>query len=773
MLQISKPRLAAEPGASVLEAVSASELYAVVRSFLHRQFATIAFAVVAMLVLAAAYILVTPAKYAGHALLMIDMHRSQFLAQQQTPLGDLPVDSATVDTQIEILKSENIALSVIKDLHLDQDPEFTRPSAGVIGTAFGLLAYLLPSRPPAGPQSQTSAEFRATRGALGTLQSRTSIRRVGLTYAIEIDVQSLNPDRAAQIANALADAYVVDTLDAKYQTTRRAGGWLQDRLKELREQSASAERAVVDFKANNNIVDTGGRLMNEQQLAEINSALLQGRAQTAEAKARLERVQQILNAKDPDPASSAAATVTDTLHNEVITKLRQQYLDLSGKESDWSTRYGPNHLAVINLRNQMREIRRSILDELRRIAETYKSEYEIAKTREDSMQLSLSDIVAQSHATNEAQVTLHNLESSAQTYRTLYDSFLQRYMESVQQQSFPFTEARLITRATPPLAKSSPRTGFVLALAAVGGLVLGIGFGMLREIADNVFRTTEQVEERLDCDCLGVVPLVKGASKVLGMARAPSGKGASGPPRTAMRDQDLLWMVNDSPFSRFAESIRALKVAADLSKAIKANKVIGITSSLPNEGKSTIAMALAQLIAVGGGRAVLVDCDLRNPSLSRQLAPEHKTGLLDVIAGAASLADAIWTDPATRLSFLPAVVRTRLANSSEILASEATRRAFETLRATYDYVIVDLSPLAPVVDVRAMTHLVDSFIFVVEWGRTKIDVAAHALGAASGVHDNLLGAVLNKADMDMLGRYEAHRGTSYYNRYYARYGYTD
>ena len=166
------------------------------------------------------------------------------------------------------------------------------------------------------------------RTAIGTFEDNLKVKRSGLTYAIDIEFKSLNPDRAAQVANAIADAYVVDTLDAKYQTTRRAASWLQDRLKELREESANAEHAVVDYKTKNHIVDTGGRLMNEQQLAELNSALIQARAMTAETKARLDRVQQIIAAGDVDPTASVTATVADTLKNEVINKLRTQYLEL-------------------------------------------------------------------------------------------------------------------------------------------------------------------------------------------------------------------------------------------------------------------------------------------------------------------------------------------------------------------------------------------------------------------------------------------------------------
>jgi succinoglycan biosynthesis transport protein ExoP len=234
----------------------------------------------------------------------------------------------------------------------------------------------------------------------------------------------------------------------------------------------------------------------------------------------------------------------------------------------------------------------------------------------------------------------------------------------------------------------------------------------------------------------------------------------------------LLRYVIDSPLSRFSESIRAVKVAADLSGVAKSNKVIGITSSLPNEGKSTIAASLALLSAHSGSRVILVDCDLRKPSLTQALVPNATLGLIEVLTGTDSLENVIWLDPSTQLSFLPAGVKRRLTHTSEILASDAMKRLFTRLRESYDYVIVDLSPLAPVVDVRSTAHLVDSYLFVVEWGKTKIDLVEHVLSATHGVYDNLLGVVLNKADVNRLGLYESHH-SNYYNRYYARYGYTD
>ena len=221
-----------------------------------------------------------PPRYTGRAVLVIDAHKAQ-LFQNEAPLSNLPRHLTAVDTQIEILNSDSIASSAIDELHLNEDPEFISPRAGVIGSLVGfangavnsVLSVFMPStanEPAAAPD-----ELLAQR-ALGTFHSRLKVRRVGLTYAIEIDFEFFNPDRAAQVANAVVDAYAVDLLETKYQVTKRASVWLQDRLKELREELTNAERAVVDTKTKNNIVDTGGRLMNEQQLAEYNSELIQG-----------------------------------------------------------------------------------------------------------------------------------------------------------------------------------------------------------------------------------------------------------------------------------------------------------------------------------------------------------------------------------------------------------------------------------------------------------------------------------------------------------------
>jgi len=785
---LQRPQLSQRPVATGVNAEPLQEMLSWMLAICRRQYVLIVFVVLLFCGFGAVYILTTPKRYTSTAELVIDSRKVQLL-QQQNPMGsDMPIDSSMVDSQVEIMKSQSIALAVIKDLRLKEKPEFVgRP--GMFAAVLSLFSF--------GESSDATNDFRLTQAALGRFQSMLAIKRRMLSYVIEITYQSEDPALAAQVANAVAEAYIVDSLEAKYQATKRAATWLQDRLSELREQASAADRAVVEFKQKNNIVDAGGRLLNEQQLSEVNSSLTVSRATTAEAQARFDRIHDILSNSKEDALVSDVATVADTLRNDVINKLRSQYLDLAARESNWSQKYGAQHLAVINLQNQMREIRRSIRDELGRIAESYRSDLEIAKAREQSVRDSLGKTITQANELNQAQIVLRDLEANAQSSRALADNFLQLYMVSVQQQSFPMTEARVITQATPALGKSWPKTWIVAAICMFGGGLLGFGLAALRDLSDRVFRTTNQVENRLGVPCISIVPKVGGSpsdpadprfgesllgsiNKLLSRDRAagpgwkaPPSAGPSAPQWEITSRGSLMDVIVSEPFSRAAESIRSIRMAVELSSLDSATqKVIGLTSTLPHEGKTTISSALAAMLAKSGVKTLLVDGDLRNPSLTKLLAPSAKAGLLEVILGSAPLDEAILSDKATGLDFLPTVVESKLAHTSDILLSEAMERLFELLRKRYDRIVLDLSPVAPIVDVRGTGKLVDSYVLVIEWASTKVDVVERAIAEMPVFQHKLIGVVLNKVDIKTMARYGAGEGDYYYNRHYHRYGYT-
>jgi succinoglycan biosynthesis transport protein ExoP len=722
------------------------------------------------------YLLVTPPQYTATATLLIDSSTLRVLQNQLQPQGDIPLDVLQVGSQVEILGSRKIALAVVKDLNLAEDPDF-------VGTGAGLWSLV--------SRDTSSKEDRAQR-ALDEFLSHRNISRGEKTYALNISYTSRSPVIAAKIANALAEAYIDDQLGAKFQTITRASGWLLDRINELKAKATSADRAVLEFKEKNNIVDFGGingtagggapsRLIGEQQLFELNSQLATARASTGEAKARLDRIEQIRK------MDVSEAAIADILKSEIITRLRNQYLDLSAREANITARYGSDHTAATNLREQMEELRRNIAAELGRIAASYRSDYLIAKTREESLERSLANLVSEGQLTNRDRLGLAELESSAKVYHALYDSFLQRYMEAIQQQSFPITDARVISAAVPPSQKSKPVASFVLAIAVTMGFIVSLGIAALREATDGVFRTGRQAERELRVRCLAVIPLAP--TRAVPVPALPGSTAASSRPdadpwNLPQRQDDqgakpdargyaftdpLKRRAADDPVSVFTEAFRAIKVTALLEAAIRDNKVIGITSTLPNEGKSTVACNLAVLMADAGKRVVLIDADLRNPTLARSLSPRPSTGWLEVLSGKIDLSQAIGQEPTTGLALLPLLLTEAPVHSDEVLSSQRFKDLIDQLRQRYDYVIVDLPPTAPVVDVRAVASVIDSFVFVVEWGNTRIKAVRHHLLAEPELRDRLLGVVLNKADLKALERFEQpginHNGY-YMNRSY-------
>jgi capsular exopolysaccharide synthesis family protein len=572
---------------------------------------------------AVVYLAMTPARYTASSMLLFDVRKNEPF-QQQGYLN-AAADSAFVDSQVEVLKSENLARSVVRTLSLQSDPEFARP-AGFLAAIQGFTGGI--GVLGASPTSTESDQFGHV---VRTFQKNLTIKRTGLTYVVSIDYRSLDPNKAARISNAAAEAYLVGEFDSKYQAARRANVWLQDRINELKAQAAKAERAVAEYKAKND-VDMSGSRLNEQQLAD---------------------------------------------------------------------------------------------------------------------------------ASSQRRATLKDLESTAQTYRTLHEALLQRVTEFTQQQSFPATEARVVSPASPPLEASEPKALIALGVASILGLVGGFGAAFAREYLDRTFRSSKQVEREIGVECLGILPAIQLARRPLPKWRQDVASGE----RIISASVERHRFVVREPLSRFAQTIRDLKVAADTATLHRSNNVIGITSARPHEGKSLLAANLSEMIALSGCKVLLIDCELRNAGLTGQLAPKAKEGLLEVVAGRAAVSDFIWHDPITNLHFLPAVkpagerdqnIKEQLSPATLFQRTQLTpmglKALLESVQDSYDYVILDLPPIAPVADVKAISHLIDAFILVIEFGRTSQQAVIDALNAAPTVCEKLLGAVLNKADPKELRR---------------------
>lgn len=712
------------------------------------------------LALAVLYIILATPLYTSTARILIDTRMNQNL-QTQKLVEETPIDTSLVDSQVEIISSESIVLPVVKAMNLTHDPEFAGPPSALGAKIWWQIKELIKRAKQALNMSESRVvdpETLLERTAVETFLERLKAKREASTYVIEVSFSSEDPSKAAKIANAIAETYIGANLEAKSTSTKMANQWLQDRLSELKVQTTNADRALQNYKTTNNLVDTGRGLLSLEQLSELNTQLIYAKAAAAEAKARLDRIRQLTVEGITD------ATVTDALSNSVITRLRAQYLDLAARAADLSSRVGAQHFTVVKIHEQMDELRKSIGNEQQRIADAYASDYEIAKARERALTDHLTRLVQEAGRSSQAQVTMRDLESSADTYRNLYNTFLQKFQETIQTQTIPVTDARIVTRASAPLHKSAPKSALALAASVLIGLLAGAGTAVTRELTVDVFRTPQEVEQATEIHCLGLLPDVtnsKRSKRSLALQDSATAKS-----NASDAEERIEEFVLDMPFSRFAETLRNVKVAINAEQAARDIQVIGIVSSVANEGKTTVAANLGALMANSPeARTLLIDCDLHQRSMTAKLAPLAREGLIEALSDPSRLAALICHRPRSRLDILPCVLAHRIPNAAELLGSSQMEKLLANARNAYDYIIIELAPIAPVVDIKMIERFVDSFIFVIEWGQTKRRLVLEALSDTGIIRERIAGIVLNKADPLALRSIESYKGASFRNYY--------
>jgi succinoglycan biosynthesis transport protein ExoP len=702
---------------------------------LYRRWPTIAKTAAAVAAAALIYLALAPSRYTAEFLILVDPQRARAPSGDTASTADRAMDPGLVDSQVEILKSDGVLLRVARKLDLIDDPDLMLPH-GLVGWTLSDLGTAARSWLPGRGRPETRDDRE--RAIVERLGEEIRVKRMGLTYVIQVQYRGYDPDKAATIANAIADAYVVGEWEARYDAARRAGDWLRDRIREMGEQASGADLAVQKYKSEHDIVDTSRGLIMEQRLADVNSQLVNASAATAEAKARLDRILEVAES----PIGNAA--VADALHSDVISRLRAEYLDLDSKEADYALRFGKDHASVRNIHGQKVQIQVAAREELARVAESTRSDYAIALAREQSLKTSLDALIAAASQNNGALGALRNLESVAQSYRDLYETMLRKAEETTRQQLFPVAGDRVITSATPPRQPSWPKPVIVIPAAALLGLALGCALALSRELLGDTFRSARDVTSHAGLPCLGILPAVE-----LSRGRAA---GAS----LALARPALLGYAVAAPFSRFSGIVRNVKASVDLRRRDGEAAVIGIVSSLANEGKTTFGANLASLCARMGGGTILIDGDLDRRALSNQIAPGAEDGLIELLEGTATLEQAIQPDAATRLDFIPCVAKGRDPNATAILASAEMARLLVELRSRYDYIVVDLPAIVAAADVKASADMIDQFVVVVEWGRTSRDAVRDALILAAEVRRRAIGIVLNKAEPGALRRIEAH-----------------
>jgi exopolysaccharide transport family protein len=679
-------------------------------------------------------------RYTAAAQILLDHRKPDVVQNEVAPR--LKLDTAGIESEVTLIRSFKIARRVVDKLHLDRDPEFTTPSRGLISKAIGAIAGLI-SKPDARPLRGAlgmSSEYLA---AVQALRRNVSARRVGVTFVVEVFATSKNPVSAARIANAVADAYLVEQLNSRYDAVKRASGWLQQRLAGLRNQVLVSERAVADYRRRYGIVDTRTGAIDKQQLSEISAQLILLRAEVAEKQAKYQQAQRILR------RHGNVATVAEVLQSQVVANLRTQEAEVARREAELSTRYGRLHPQVVNVRAELADIQRAIRSEVRRIIANLKNQYEVAQKRQQSIEQSLDTLTGVATKNDTARIRLRELEREAETNRVLYQSFLSRFKETREQTTLGTANSRVITPAIMPNKASYPRRGLTLGLALFFGLGLGVMGALLLEHIENGFLTAEHVEATLNVPVLAVAPALQRAEY------DPTNGGTN-----------IATYVAKKPLSRFSEAMRSIRVAVSLSDVDNPPKLLLVTSSVPGEGKSTIASSLAISASASGQRVLLIDGDLRHPSTSKEFGLSGATGLVDMLAGTAQSKDVLRAFGNGLLAVLPAGSGTK--NSPDLLGSQ---KMLQWLRASvdaYDLVVIDSPPVTAVSDGLLVAAHVDKVVFVVEWENTPREVVRRAMSVLGDNRDRLAGIVLNKAETKRMRFHSTYYG--YYNIYNKRYG---
>lgn len=682
--------------------------------------------------------------YTAEAQVLLDRQQMQ-VTDMEAVMSGLPADSATVDSEVEILRSRALAARVVDRLNLMQDPEFNgnlrEPSVlrwldprVWIGEALKLVEA---ERPVLNDEVLARAELN---GVIDSLLGRLTVSRQRLTYVINISFVSESPDKAARIANAVADTYILDQLEAKFDATRQANEWLSRRLGELREQVRDSERAVEIYRAEQGLESSAGVTVSEQQLSELNAQLILGRTALAEARAKYDRARQIRS------SGGTIESMADVVQSGTISQLRQKQAELARELANLASRYGARHPEVVNAEAQRRDIERQIGAEISRIIGSLQNNVAVAETRVASLEKSLREIRGESGESGQAMVQLRELEREAAANRAVYESFLNRFKETSQQQDLQVPDSRVISQATAPITPSHPRKALSLALALVLSAMLGVGLAFLLEHLDNGIETGRDVEQ-----ILGLPHLVS----------LPATPAEKGPDRKVLSPQDYLLA---KPLSAYSEALRSLRSALQLSNVDNPPKVILFTSALPNEGKTTSSCGFARAAAAAGLKVIIIDCDLRHPSVHKAFGiGRPETGLVEMLAERLELSQVLIKDSKSDLDILP--ISTGTANPPDLLGSEQMRLLLERLRNDYDLVVLDSAPVLPVSDSRVLSRLADETVFIVRWSETPRDAAQAAIRELRLYNAAIAGAVLAVVDTAQQAKYGYGDGGYYYSRY--------
>ncbi|HPF77833.1 MAG TPA: polysaccharide biosynthesis tyrosine autokinase [Alphaproteobacteria bacterium] len=687
--------------------------------------------------------------YTSKALVMVE-NRTDPGPELRALISNMRIDTTLILGEAEVLKSRMLARQVIERLDLMNDPEF---NPKLQTQKSGQLKDIFSKKDVPPPETKLFKSFSVYKDEMQGVPPEVADRDVGMvvdrflkniyarpipgSFVLQVEFTSEDAAKSALIANTIVDTYIDQRLDQKFKAAQKLSEWLDERLESLREQVRDSEKAVEQFRTDHNLVSGARAEVTAQQLSELNSQIVLAKSKYAEAQARLRQINDWINHPEKIEATDEAQ------NSRILQNLKIKEADVLNKIAEMSSRYGDKHPLMINAREELDDIRDQMRQELRRVAKGIEADLRVAQSRIDELEHSLDDVEGVRLTENQANIRLRELTRESESNQVIYDTFLTTYKRSDEREKLQEPEARVISYATIPRTPSYPNKPLFLSLALAASFFVGIALALLLEKLDNAYKTSLQLENETGYPCFGVVPLAEKLDK-----KKPIGDYILG-----------------KPASNVAEAIRTLRMVLKLRSKDpqKPSKVITVTSSLPNEGKTTLSSWMARLAAKSGEKVIVIDCDLRRPRLNQAFGKEPQNTLVEYLTGRATLEETVARDPASGAHIIYA--RSVPNNALDLLSKPRMKNLINSLRETYDLVILDTPACLAVSDARLLASQSDQTLFAVSWDDTPREVVNAGVKQFADFGYDTLAFVLTNVDIRRHSKYGYGDAVYYYSRY--------
>lgn len=651
-------------------------------------------------------------------------------------------DPTDLDTEVSILRSDLLALQVIKQLNLDKQPEFGGSEEAPSQSLELTTDVIQPD------SAKTTALLEAFKGNLRvTLRPNTRV--------IDIHYKSSDPDLAARVVNTLIHTYIEQNFKTRFESTMQASDWPSKQLVDLQMKVETSQEKLVQYQKEHEIlgIDEKQNIITSK-LDELNKEL------TAAESERMEKesIYRLVQSGDPDTAAAAAVGSTagagrTSSTSSLLEKLREQQADLKIQVAQLGTQFGPSYPKVAQLNSQLKEVEAQIQIEMTKVVSRVRSDYLASLQRENMLHAAMDKQKQEANRLNESAIEYSLLRRDLETNRTLYEGLLEKLKEAGVTAGLRSTNIRPVDEARVPTAPADPNVPRNLTFARALGLTTGIGLAFLLEGVDNTVRTPEQAQVISALPSLGMIPL---GSRI----------GTDSSTKRSLlvaSSREVVELVTQwRPQSQMAEAYRALRTSLLLTSLGAPPKVILVTSALPQEGKTTTSINTAIVLAQKGTRVLLIDADLRRPTIHKTLGMGPKTGLSNVLTGNATLQQTM-----VRSTILPSLwvlpAGTPPPNPAELLASTNMRDVLAKLREQYDHIVVDTPPTLSVTDAVVMSTRADAVVLVIRCGQTTKQALRRARDILVQVNARVSGVLLNAVDLASPDYY-------YYYEYQGKYG---